>query len=249
MVQFFYSVGDGLQSHPRLICDTLFTDNTSWMNMPCCVSILRDVFNIEISLSGAYNYTENYRAKPVKQDNIMQELVHCDVEVVQRPSKSWQKVSYSDHDWNKDTQRSLQITTDQFVKLKEFSSPEETLVGLGGLPIYQSRLQGGGLSVVKIHFTEHSTIFRHLNELLYLVSLTQFKPFFLDTDSNRLVPNFLLTVDGGTDERPRNKGTQIAVTLLRRLLNLQKVKTISYAEDSSKRHSVERYHFAEGRLL
>lgn len=34
-------------------------------------------------------------------------LVHYDVEVVQRPSKSWEKITYSDHDWEKDNQRSL----------------------------------------------------------------------------------------------------------------------------------------------
>jgi hypothetical protein len=56
-------------------------------------------------------------------------------------------------------------------------------------------------------------------------------------------------VDGGGDERPRNRTSQFAATLLRRILNLDKVKVISYAEGSSKRHSVERYHFAEGRSL
>jgi hypothetical protein len=63
MLQLFDCAGDGLQSHPRLICDTLFLHNTKWMNMPRCVSILREVYDIDISVSAAYTYTENFREK------------------------------------------------------------------------------------------------------------------------------------------------------------------------------------------
>lgn len=41
----------------------------------------------------------------------------------------------------------------------------------------------------------------------------------------------------------------MACVLLRLLMNLDKVKVISYAEGSSKRHSVEIYHVTEGRAL
>jgi len=33
------------------------------MNMPRCVSILREIYDIDISLSAAYTYTENYRER------------------------------------------------------------------------------------------------------------------------------------------------------------------------------------------
>lgn len=63
MLRLFDAGGNGLQSHSRLICDTLFLHNNTWMNMPRCVTILREVYSIDISLSAAYTYTNNYREK------------------------------------------------------------------------------------------------------------------------------------------------------------------------------------------
>ena len=300
MMTLFDAGGDGFQSHPRLICDTLFLQKSTWMNMPRCVSILQNVYDIPISLSAAYTYTENFRSgsfqarrhhehkkvnpgislKKSTRDGSQEmsindhyaqadvnysieavllahgkvlarddkSLVHCDVEVVQRPSKSWKKVVYSDHDWEKDTKRSLQITTYQFVKVKNSLSDDKNYAyDLCSIPICQSRITGGGMSVVKLHFFEPSTVFRHVNELMFLMTLQENITFF--KNETQIIPQLLLTVDGGPDERPRNKLTMFATVLLRKLLNIDKVKVISYAEGSSKRHSVERLHFAEGRSL
>ena len=298
MLNIFDS-NEGLQSHPRLVCETLYLHNNVSMNMPRCVSILEQVSGIDMSLSCAYSYTDNFRSKTHQakrhhegkglnpgislhkptRDGFSKELsvndhfaqadvnfsieqaleneaviiarddkalVHCDVEVVQRPSKSWRKISYADHDWQKDTQRSLQITTYQFVKLKEKKMDVDCII-LDDTPVCQTNLTGPGLSLVKEHFNEGSTVFRHLNELLFVMSEEKFKTHFTKTDG-RFISQVLLTVDGGPDERPRNKTTQFACTLLKQLLNLDKVKTISYAEGSSKRHSVERY-VVEGKAL
>ncbi len=59
----------------------------------------------------------------------------------------------------------------------------------------------------------------------------------------------LITVDNGPDERPRNMATHFVIVLLKLLLNLDRVKTVAYAEGDLKRHSVERYHHAENRAL
>ena len=146
MFSLFDSAGQGFKAHPRLICDTLFLEKSPWMDMPRLVSILTEVFNVDISISAAYTYTENYRSgsyqarrhhatkkknpniclsrstrdgqkKPsvnshyasmamkyaltdmfksqgsiIARDN--KAIVHTDVEVVQRPSKSWVRVQY-----------------------------------------------------------------------------------------------------------------------------------------------------------
>ena len=63
-----------------------------------------------------------------------------------------------------------------------------------------------------------------------------------------LITQLLITVDGG-DERPRNKLTRFLMVLLRRLLDLDKVKVLSFAEGDSKLHYVERYHVCENRPL
>ena len=51
--------GEGFRLHPCLICDILFIDHRQWLEMPRCVSILKEAFNVPIKLSTAY--TENYK--------------------------------------------------------------------------------------------------------------------------------------------------------------------------------------------
>lgn len=62
MLALFDSAGEGLSSHCRLISDLLFLDKTCWLDMPRCVSILNQVFGIPISVSAAYNYTDNAKS-------------------------------------------------------------------------------------------------------------------------------------------------------------------------------------------
>lgn len=62
MLNLFDSYGEGLRSHPRLICDTLFLDpKETWIDMPRCCSILQQLYDIPIKLSTAYTYTKNFR--------------------------------------------------------------------------------------------------------------------------------------------------------------------------------------------
>ncbi|CAG2207627.1 unnamed protein product [Mytilus edulis] len=173
--------------------------------------------------------------------------VHCDVEVVQRPSKSWVKVRYCDHDWEKSTDKTITPTTYQFVNLSNVSKEEVLLSELDGIPMVKTRVNGPGLTLIKASFFEPESCFRHMNELLFVMSLDHFKDHFIKND--QFVSQLLVTVDGGGDERPRNKLTHFMVILLRWLLDMDKVKTISYAEKDSKLHSVERVHPAENHAL
>ena len=174
-------------------------------------------------------------------------LVHTDVEIVQRPSKSWVKVQYSDHDWEKDSSRTLSVTTYQFVSVDKTVGEEKVNSILGNVAVSKTRVHGNGASLVKIHYSEASTVFRHMNELLFIMSLDKYKSHFLKNDN--FVSEILVTVDGGGDERPRNKLTQFCTSVLRFILNLDKMKTLSLAEGASKFHSVERLHTAENRAL
>ena len=162
-------------------------------------------------------------------------LVHTDVEIVQRP-KSWKRIQYSDHDWNKDSKRTITITTYQFVKKKEIS--EEVMISeLAGIPACTTRLQGPAVSLVKATYFEKSTAFRHLNETLFIMSLPQYTEHF--TSNGKFTTELLVTVDGGGDERPRNKLTRFLDVLFRLCLKLDRYKVKAYAEGDSKLHSVE----------
>ncbi|CAG2219595.1 unnamed protein product [Mytilus edulis] len=87
-----------------------------------------------------------------------------------------------------------------------------------------------------------------MNELLYLMSKDEYKENFLNADGN-FISQLFVTVDGGGDERLRNKLTQFCAVILRLILDLDKYKIHSLAERSSKYHSVERLHTAENRTL
>lgn len=301
MLSLFDSQGSGLQSHPRLICDVLYQDKTkSFMNMTRCVSILNQIYGIPISVSTAYTYTDNYRAKSkqamrhhegkginakislkastrdgefersidthfaladlqytlnnalafshsgvIARDD--KSRVHTDVEPVQRPSKSWTKINYADHDWAKDTRRTLIVTTYQFVHLSKISEEEIALSSVGGIPVCRTRVTGPGEAIVKIGFFEPSTIWRHMNETLFVLSQEINKHHFIS--DNRFVSQLFITVDGGGDERPRNRKTKFVTTLMRWVLDLDKLKVQSLAAGDSKFHSVERVHPSENRAL
>lgn len=58
------------------------------------------------------------------------------------------------------------------------SEDENIIAQFSGIPICQSRMTGGGVSIVKIHYFENSTVFRHFNELLYVMTLENQNSFF-----------------------------------------------------------------------
>ena len=61
MFDLFSSTGE-LKSHPRLICGTLYLESHTELNMRKIQLILASVYNIELSLSTLYSYTNNTRA-------------------------------------------------------------------------------------------------------------------------------------------------------------------------------------------
>ena len=61
MFELFSSTGE-LKSHPRLICGTLYLESNAEMNMRKIQLILEKVYNIKLSLSTLYSYTNNTRA-------------------------------------------------------------------------------------------------------------------------------------------------------------------------------------------
>ena len=182
----------------------------------------------------------NTHSKPFFERNAARDnkaLVHTDVEVVQRPSKSWLRVQYEDHDWEKDSNRTIAVTTYQLLKVKDVSDSTDEISHLNSIPLCNSRLSGPGISVVKMSYFQKESIFRHLNETLFIMSLETNVSHFMKNGS--FVNELVFIVDGGGDERPRNKLTKFVMVLLRRVLNLDRVKVVSYAEGDSKRHSVE----------
>ena len=185
---------------------------------------LNQTFNINISVSCAYTYTDNAKSKTYQarrhhegknvnpgarlkktiRDQVKQKsnkshfattdvrctLVQvfkfqtatvarddkarcpCDCEIVDRPSKSWTKISYSDHSFQKDTSRSIIITTYQFVKKKTVPEEDVLLSRMDGLPVLRSKVTGPALSLLKCDslkkkmYSDISMIIRYLFTIL-----------------------------------------------------------------------------------
>ena len=171
------------------------------MNSNVCIA------DVQYSLTNVHLYD----GATIARDN--KAKVHCDVEVVQQPSKSWVKVQYSDHNWDKSSKRTLTHTTYPFVNLTELSKQEMLLSEIDGIPLVKTRVTGEALTLIKASFFEPESCFRHLNELLYAMSLDKYSHhFFRD---KKLVSQLLITVDGGGDERPRNKLTRFMIAIIR----------------------------------
>ena len=198
--------------------------------------------DVQYSYNAAFTNRGNETAVVARDDKAK---VHLDSEVVDRPSKSWQRVRYSDHHFSKDSRRTVTITTYQFVSRKEMHD-QVLISAIDDIPVTRTRVTGPGLCLVKATHFEAETIFRHMNELLAVMCEN---PEHFKNEDGMLKANLLLTVDGGGDERPRNKMTKFCVTLLRWLLQRDRIKVQSYAEHDSKLHSVERIHSQENRAL
>lgn len=56
--------------------------------------------------------------------------------------------------------------------LKE--KPEDDSILLGTVPVCQTNLTGPGLSLVKIHYLEGSTVMGQSNEFLFVISLEKY---------------------------------------------------------------------------
>ena len=61
-------IGGGLQSHPRLITDTLFRSTDNILTMPQAREIVLEVAppGFQISLSSMYNYTDSYNERSIQ---------------------------------------------------------------------------------------------------------------------------------------------------------------------------------------
>ena len=108
---------------------------------------------------------------------------------------------------------------------------------------------GQGVTLLNLSFYEPETTFRCLNELLYLLTLSSLDCFFRDHKTGSLKKEFIFVVDNGPSEQPCSPLVQMVLVRLVRLLNLDKLTQVSFAEYHSKRNYVERVHAEENRVL
>mgnify|MGYP000067249341 CR=1 FL=1 len=114
--------------------------------------------------------------------------------------------------------------------------------------IIHRRRTGKALTVLRLSHYESETVFRSINELLFLMTLPHLDWYFLDPSTGKLKPNVVFVVDNSVD-MPRSPLVGMLLVRLQRYLGMKKVSQVSFAEYHSKQNPIERVHASEEREL
>ena len=104
------------------------------------------------------------------------------------------------------------------------------------------------MTVLRLSHYENETVFRAINELLFLMTLPHLDSYFRNPNTRKFKQNFVFVIDNGVD-MPQSPLVQMLLVRLQRYLGLKKVTQVSFAEYHSKRNPVERVHASEEREL
>ena len=100
---------------------------------------------------------------------------------------------------------------------------------------------GKAITFLNLSHYEPETIFRSVNEFLYMITLPALDACFRNPETGQFKETLVSIVDNGI-EKPRSPLVKMLLVRLRRLLGLKAVVHVSFAEYHSKRNPVERVH-------
>ena len=115
--------------------------------------------------------------------------------------------------------------------------------------VLQLTRTGQSVTLINISFYEPETTFKYLNEIFYLLSLSELDVFFRDSRTHELRKEWVFVVDNGPAEQPNCFLVKMCLVRLLNFLKLDKICQVSFAEYHSKRNFVEQVHAEENRVL
>ena len=129
-------------------------------------------------------------------------VVHGDITPVQKPMKTWKQREgvLPDHDWEQG--RANAVTPMAHLSM-ETLYPEKLNLPLtapsSGISVTRS---GKGINLIYLSHYEPETVFRQLNEILFLMVQPCFDKYFRNAKTGQLKQNFAFIVDNGPSEQP-----------------------------------------------
>ena len=156
--------------------------------------------------------------------------------------KTWKQreAVLPDHDWEQGRTNAVTPMAHLFM---ETLYPEKLNLPLtapsSGISVTRS---GKAINLIYLSHYEPETVFRQLNEILFLMVQTRFDTYFRNAKTGKLKQNFIFIVDNGPSEQPSSTMVQMSLVRLCRFLNIDRVVQVSFAEYNSKRNFVERVH-------
>lgn len=170
--------------------------------------------------------------------------VHADVSPVQKPGKTWRKITLPDHDWCRLAHNAVTPMTHLFVETELNLEEEEEENKL-----YSVRRTGTAATLINISHFEPETVQRVFNELFLLLVNPALDHVFRNPNSGKLKEHLFFIVDNGPSEAPASPLVKMWLVRLVRLLQLKSVTQKSFAEYHSKRNPVERVHAVQNGAL
>lgn len=176
-----------------------------------------------------------------------------DIDPVLRPGKSWQTFETPDHTFDQSRKNAVTPISHLFVETKVSQQRNLNVDVHCPVPCTESTIHltrtGQAITLINISYFEPETVFRVFNEFFYLLSMPPLDAFFRNPKTGKLKEIISFVVDNGPSEAPSNLLVKLLLVRLRKILNIDKVTQISFAEYLSERNYVERVHAVENNLL
>ncbi len=174
-----------------------------------------------------------------------------DITPVQKPSKVWTDIAFPTNAVTPMTHLFLRTAVTR-CETSLISNPPlneaEILSPFSSTVIHVTRT-GKSVTLINPSLLEPDTTFRLFHEILFLLTKPELDALFRNPKTKLLKGEFVFVVDNGPAEYPSSPLVQMLLVRLLKLLNLDKVVQVSYAEYHSKRNFVERVHAVEDQLL
>ena len=199
------------------------------------------VINLHWSTCNVYYHIDtcnkSQQCLTVSKDAKLKAVVMADIAPVQVTGHSWKKREVPDHSWDQSRTNSVTPMTFLFLetKITGKSLVEEDTT-------FHITRTGQGVTLLYLSFFESDTTFKCMNEILYLLANPCLDSLFRDKQSGGLKKELIFVVDNGPQEKPSSPLVQMCMARLLKLLKLDRIGQISFAEYHSKRNFVERVH-------
>ncbi len=175
-------------------------------------------------------------------------VVPTDMEAVQKQERKWSRRHVlPDHTF--DQSRTNCVTPMTFLFLETRTTLTEVCLPVTDNTVLHITRSGQAVTLLYLSFSEPETTFRCLNEILFLLTMPALDCFFRNLSTGKLKSSFSFVVDNGQAEQPASSLVQMVMVRLLRLLGLNRITCVSFAEYHSKRNYVERVHAEENRVL
>ena len=166
--------------------------------------------------------------------------VQADVSPVQKPVRTWRKVTLPDHDWSGVAHNSITPMTHLFMEteLNLESNLEDEI-------LYSVKRSGTAAVLLNISHFEPETIQRTFNEIFLLLANPALDKYFRNPQTSKLKEHFMFIVNNSPSKAPSHPMVKMWLVRLLVVLQLKSITQKSFAEYHSKRNPVERVHVVE----